>query len=1454
MARNILFKFIPGICLLACVVDGISQPLPCISTENGLQGWTYTTTTVPVCSGNGIRFTKKNQYLITPRFTNPLKMTFSKRRSGDPTPWELKIQIAREISGPWTDIAALTDVTTICTPAEINLTSFTGAFFLRFEDNRDDGEHHRFLDDIKIYCSANCPPAHAVTDFTPKTGPAGTSVTIRGHDFPAAVKVFFGGIESPAFKVKDDSTVVAKIPGNAPDGKITVTADGCKASSDDIFHVIEKRNCSNGKSRSADLFISETYHDFASSISFIEIFNDTQSNIDFAQHQYTIKTDKTEIPLTGTITAGSTFLLKIGTGTGCGEIIPQQTVSGTLVAIEEIHLLKNSTLIDRVITPNFDEGFRQLRLPESTAPNQVFVEADWITTEEPLCGHLGVSPYSAAANSNNIKILTQPADKTGCSDVASFSIEAAGSGSLNYTWYYNDPTAMSEWGLVSSLSISPNYYTVSGAGTPAISISGPTSALKNYQFYVDIRAGSPQCITASKAVHYDYPSEKYYRTRKSGDWSAEENWEMTNDQISWKKVCNYPSVHNCQSISIQQGHDIVLDIKNSVPFTFVESNATLKIGEYSKLEVHNSTVGADFIIEGTLYDSTGSTNSHVFLDGATWQLGNSATVIKTNSGSVATYRDHYEGGIQNIPATAHWVKRYIGKGFLAVSTTNMFYPNLIIESTSGEYDAGVRQARFTGKTGTMTVKGNLDIGGTASGTVKVYYENEHTLPFEILGNLTVRQGSTFTNSGDLVGTGVNIRGDLFVDGTLTMNGGVQRKGVIAFSGPSAQTVTGIGKIEIQDLEVNNTGVLSVQKSLEVAGALTFGGEKARLSLSNADITMLSGEYGTASVGPVQNKSILSYDGTGRFIVERYIPEHPKAWQLLAVPTIGSTIRESWQENNVQGMSENTNKAYGEANQRPGYGTTITSNRTSWRADGFDAFTGPGPSMKTYDPEQNVWVGVNSTHGKINDFNAYMLMVRGDRSVIYHDQPATPVTLRTRGFLKAPGIHEPEPVAVPMNSFVLVGNPYASAIDYNQIEGTNLNDSYIIWDPRLTSSEYSTYGLGAYRTVSASAGVAVPSGGNYTDGKIPPIQSGQAFFVQSDNLSPGKLQFTETAKVPGSVSVLRGGYFKNPTAQIRTNLFTAKARELILIDGTLMQFHEQYNEGFDHFDARKVLNNGESMAILNRKKAFAIERKPPPVSGDSVFYQISNLKRGNYAIEFVLENMNRTIDSVVLLDDYLHTETLLLSNGKDTIYFSVDDNKLSYTPNRFSIVFPKTKVRDPFNFLNFSVNLHQHSALLTWEVENEQRIYEYAVERSLNGTQFIPIGVLSALNGERQAYTFTDVSAQPGETYYRLAITDLDNMVTYSKVLKINIPQPDEEVKVYIGSENRIQLLLESAFAGKYKINLFQADGRCVLQKVFMHRGTSGRYSFKTKKAAVGIYILQLEKPTGKSWIKRIWLE
>lgn len=76
-----------------------------------------------------------------------------------------------------------------------------------------------------------------ILNFTPASGPVGTSVTVNGNSFTGATKITFGGVAATSYKVIKDTQMDALVPTGAVTGKIAITTVGGTGTSSTNFTV-----------------------------------------------------------------------------------------------------------------------------------------------------------------------------------------------------------------------------------------------------------------------------------------------------------------------------------------------------------------------------------------------------------------------------------------------------------------------------------------------------------------------------------------------------------------------------------------------------------------------------------------------------------------------------------------------------------------------------------------------------------------------------------------------------------------------------------------------------------------------------------------------------------------------------------------------------------------------------------------------------------------------------------------------------------------------------------------------------------------------------------------------------------------------------------------------------------------------------------------------------------------
>jgi hypothetical protein len=710
-----------------------------------------------------------------------------------------------------------------------------------------DGE----VEDYTLVVSGPCTPTHTITSFFPTSGSIGTMVLINGTGFSASSTVMFGSILATSVTFLSSTQIVAEVPTGFTTAHIKIMEASCEQTSVSTFARTEASGACYAPV--SGLIISELYDGESGSLGYIEIYNGTNATIDLttysidrfndnaggATHTYTFPTSG----VGSSISSGQILVGKVSNDANTAGITPHFTFLGSTAGYNELDRLelKNAgTKIDEVIAQSVDVGYSYFRKVTVTAPNPTFDANEWtfVTTENTT--DIGVFAPNLAVN-----ITANPADVTSCS--FNMAVTATSSSALTYQWYFNDRTAMTGWQTVTTPNLTTanagnSVVTVLGASTNSLTLTGTLTSLYNYQFYCEVSNGG--CIKLSNAAQFVYESRPIYRSiaGTTGNWTTTANWEMANSTTGpWISACSYPIASNSTEVIIQTGTNITLDAGLAIDKITVENGATFTIASSSLLTLNNGSTGADLIVNGTFLYHADNTKSIIFSGGATWNIASNGTIIKTNGASTNDLRDNYEGGISIIPTNANWIFRYIGNS-IAIATINMFYPNLTFESTSGFWDATSIISKFTGSTGGFaTVKGNLDIGGTGTGTVQIYNENYNTQPMLILGNITVRANNTLTNNGSTdKGSGFEIRGNLVVDGTLTVNATDVNvtSPILKFSGTTTeQTISGTGTLNVYELEVNKTAALDLKllRNIAVGNLLDIQVGDVNLNGNNIDM-------------------------------------------------------------------------------------------------------------------------------------------------------------------------------------------------------------------------------------------------------------------------------------------------------------------------------------------------------------------------------------------------------------------------------------------------------------------------------------------------------------------------------------------------------------------------------------------------------------------------------------------
>lgn len=624
------------------------------------------------------------------------------------------------------------------------------------------------------------------------------------------------------------------------------------------------------------------------------------------------------------------------------------------------------------------------------------------------------------------------------------------------------------------------------------------------------------------------------------------------------------------------------------------------------------------------------------------------------------------------------------------------------------------------------------------------------------------------------------------------------------------------------LTVNGTGVLNT------AGMLTVK--------SNA--------YGTASIA--QGSSAGGYI-TGDVTVERYIPQNSnKAWRMLATNTLSAnTIKQVWQED--QPAMEDGN---------PGYGVMIT-NRFTTLTDaqnaGFDTLSNT-TSIYSFNAAVNNFTNVTSTNTKLfSSEEGYFIFIRGDRrpgQFVAYSAPVSATVLRSKGAV----FQGDQPVKnVTAGKYMLLRNPFASAIDMrNIVIGGGTADAFQVWDPKLAG----TAGNGAYQTLTkiGSDYVVTPGGGSYPpSGSVYNIvESGAAFIAQATG-TDGTVQVTESCKVTGSNNVFRpssGGYSGK---RVIASLYAATG-DRPLVDGNMMLFDDTSDNGFNRQDVRKLLNMAESFSINCGENLLVVERRKLPSYADTITFDLRNLKRINYEVEFITVDMQIQGMYGYIEDSYTGTGLLLNPSGNTLFPFAVTDDPASFTPGRLKIIFKPYSVL-PLSFTNVNVAHENKKVVVRWQVENEDNIEAYQLESSADGNQFHALGGSTTVgNG---FYTCRDETAGRNLLFHRIKAIEYNGKTHYSKVVQTAGIDGRPEVIVCPNpvTQNNFTIMLNDQPGGMVVVTVQDAAGQCVYKNSFIHTGGNLiKQLILPRKTPAGVYHLIIADSFGKYRLQKVLMD
>ncbi len=755
------------------------------------------------------------------------------------------------------------------------------------------------------------------------------------------------------------------------------------------------------------------------------------------------------------------------------------------------------------------------------------------------------------------------------------------------------------------------------------------------------------------------------------------------------------------------------------------------------------------------------------------------------------------------------------------------------------------------------------------GTITYNGSSAQTIAAEAYNNLT--STSTGTRTLSTLGT-IGVK-STFTPGTNTYT---VTGSTVDFNGVSASQ--NIPAFTFYNVGFKNGGTKSLTGSDTVYKALTLGNsttvsDGTILALGNNDLTLHSDNSNTANVTQTPIPSANVTYGTGRFIIERYLPmQTPYAgrrWRMLGVPISSVNapkISDSWQEGAVP--TSTTTDITSSTDPNPGYGTHITNGIGSTNnSTGFDAGSTANPSIYKMEPGSGIWTVPSSTNGagtSITDYNAYMLFVRGNRSIVVSNQyinTTSGANLRIKGKINIGDISK----SIVANKQIL-SNPYPSSISLASANygastmGSVSGRTYYLWDPKLLGSKnvggfvtFSSNGNNTFTYVPYVNSAPYSTGlSSYTTDGV--IESGTAFMIDN-TIGASTFIFHEGDKKATSTTVglasrpVAGNRPVDDLASFYTNLvYIDGIGNPILADGVATLYADQYKNEVGEEDSKKMLSflTKEKISLRRNDSVLAIERRRSITVDDTIFLQMNKLDPNfNYQLQFIGKNFRPDLNAY-LIDKYLNETYTIPTEGNSVHNFETDNTAGSVDIDRFKVVF---KLPDngplPVRFISVNAEINNNEVNVTWKTESEMNTKFYEVERSIDGIHFTKVGQVPATSIVN--YSWIDATAMPtAVTYYRIIGISTNETKLYSSIVNVKRNTITPTMAVYPNpiKDGVVGLQLTNMPTGKYQFALYNSIGQLMIKENKIISGSNEVITLG-QVSAKGVYNIEVMKPGNK---------
>lgn len=668
--------------------------------------------------------------------------------------------------------------------------------------------------------------------------------------------------------------------------------------------------------------------------------------------------------------------------------------------------------------------------------------------------------------------------------------------------------------------------------------------------------------------------------------------------------------------------------------------------------------------------------------------------------------------------------------------------------------------------------------------------------------------------------------------TLTLTNGLQGNAACS------ATIAGPG-----NLTLGGSSVVNATGSITASSNLIITLSASSTLTNNGTFTLTSDANGSASIAAIPSTSSVS----GNISVQRYM-SGIRGYRLVSSSVYNSTAN----GNNIYSINYLLNSTYITGTN---FVTTATSKAGNpslylYREDiapiGTTFLNGSFRGISDISAAPNYMINLDGGPFNIPVANGYLCYFRGGLSTAapyVSGSPAAATAVTAVGTLNQ-GTITFKDWFTPTNGnlsytstspigtigFNLVGNPYPSSIDWDKFSQSSSTNG--IYGPGVaTYIEMLNPTTGSYGVYYAGSGAAGPLNTNGASNVIP---SGSGFFVVALN-NTATLTFNESAKTTAQVT---GASLLMSTKSLalanNQYLKLEMSKDSIHNENIVIRFDDNAKTTFD-FNADALYIRGFAPISLSSSSsdhvALAINQQPlPKQTATRIGLNIAATASGTYTMSLKsLAGLPKLYD-IWLMDNYRKDSVDMRVNS--SYLFDIDTkDTASFGSNRFVVVVRQNQAY-AYKLIDFAANKvnNVRQVNVVWDTKNEGNYTRFTVERSIdNGTTYEVLGGVAA--DALGNYSFLDKNPANGTNLYRLKQEDLNNNISYSKIVTVQYANTNSIVSralsVYpnpASSTVSLAISAQGSDAGVYNIRIVSSTGLVVKEVISSQASWQGNIS------------------------------